>query len=268
MNAKKRSGILGLTLVVVLVISIFITLIPTSMALTHTIKKVTLSGPGGTEEIDKQYSRGEMVYYRYSYTPNSEGVWINKIIDEYPDGTFVTLYEGNISLAQGETYSDETTWPIPNAWPKDYINNRIYFNITSKVTGLDDMGTASCQNIVLAQECAAKATADPACYYENGTWITFDGSGSYGVGGLKYAWTFTGGFTGDNDNGAVTKVFVTAPITATLTITDSLGCTHSTSVRVPACPDTVPVFTPIGMVGLVAVLGALGLGTITLRKRR
>jgi len=354
MNTKISKGILGTTLVVLMVTLIFTAMIPTSFALTHTISKETIEGPGGAVNTSLQFNRGDTVYYRYSYTPISEAVWIHKIDDLYPDGTLVNLYTGNISQALNVTHTGETQWVIPNDWANTTINNRVYYYVISQNTGLSDEGTASCQNFVFYNppefdfnftgtdclevefsaweindtsilnwtwdfgagesplsgtgsfpitvshtfnSCGSKtveltacnedgcptithvvnvacgptaiATYSPSCYEENGTEITFDGSASYGVSTpLRYVWTFTGGFIGDCDNGAVTKVMVDAPITATLTVTDALNCTDTAEVSVRPCPDRVPVFTPFGMMGLVTVLSALALFTITMRRRR
>jgi PKD repeat protein len=144
----------------------------------------------------------------------------------------------------------------------------------SKTVKLTACNYTLCANVTKTVNVAcgptAVATYSPDCFEENGsTEITFDGSGSTGASlPLSYKWGFTGGFSGDNDGGAITHVWVTAPVTATLTVTDKLNCTSSTEVSVGPCPDEVPTFTPLGMVGLVTVLSALALFTIKARKRR
>jgi len=328
MNTKISKSITGTILAIIMITSIFAMVSPTSIAtrsdaLSHTISKETIEEPGGAVNTSLKFYRGETVYYRYSYTPNSEAVWIYQIDDLYPDGTLVNLYTGNISLAQGGTHSGETQWAIPNDWSNSSINNKIIYYITSQDTGLDDEGTASCQSLVLynppefnftfeASGClevefdgsatadtgltianhtwvfgdgatdgpnsgepgtvthtyatcgtknvklygydssgvygeftdlidvacgpTAVAVADTSCFELNGSEVTFDGSGSYGgTSPLSYAWTFTGGFTGDNDDGAITKVTVNAPITATLTVTDALNCTDTFELSIGPC---------------------------------
>jgi parallel beta-helix repeat protein len=82
----------------------------------------------------------------------------------------------------------------------------------------------------------AIAQATPDCFESGGSLITFDGSGSTGESmPLSYKWSFTGEFTGDNDTGAITKVMVNAPVTATLTVTDALNCTSTTEVPIGEC---------------------------------
>ena len=152
----------------------------------------------------------------------------------------------------------------------DYVDPHDYC-IRVTAGGSQDLNfSEDTMQVCVSRTCAvAAASRDPPCFEENGTCITFDGSASSAVLlPLSYKWEFTGGFIGTNDNGAITQVFVTAPVTATLTVTDAAGCSDSVNVYVPPCPDEVPIFTPVGMVGLVTVLGALALGTIKMRRRR
>jgi hypothetical protein len=111
----------------------------------------------------------------------------------------------------------------------------------SKTVKLTACRDALCANVTKTVNVACGPTAVavnyPTCFEINGTDITFDGSGSTGTSmPLSYKWNFTGGFTGDNDNGAITTVTgVNAPVTATLTVTDALNCTSTAGVSVGPC---------------------------------
>jgi hypothetical protein len=109
---------------------------------------------------------------------------------------------------------------------------------TVKLTACNVNGCANVSKTVnVACGPNAVAVPDHSCFEINGTDITFDGSGSTGVSTpLSYKWDFTGGFTGDHDDEAITKVTgVNAPITATLTVTDALGCTDTAEVSIGPC---------------------------------
>jgi hypothetical protein len=99
----------------------------------------------------------------------------------------------------------------------------------------DDCDIEIKDDVVVACGPTAVIKADGSCFELNGTEITFDGSDSYG-GTLPYtySWDF-GNLSGDNDNGAITKVMVTEPITATLTVTDALNCSNTTERTIDEC---------------------------------
>ncbi len=80
----------------------------------------------------------------------------------------------------------------------------------------------------------AKAFVDPQCFDIGGTEITFDGSASTAgdVPIASYLWEFS---DGGSDNQAITTRTVDAPLTATLTVTDELGCEDSTALSVGPC---------------------------------
>jgi hypothetical protein len=266
---RVRRSIAGVVLAVIMVCSIFIAFFTPASALSYDAEKITLTGPGGTPDSTMTYNRGDTVYYRVHWKPTSENVTLNHTYDQFADGTTHDYITTDTAWAQGAMYEEFPTWVIPLNWPSDHFANNFI------IEGRDSAGSNFTATIPFTSyiRCNIKAVATkyPDCFEKDGTLITFDGSGSSGSStNLSYNWTFTGGFSGDNDGGKITKVWVNGPVTATLTVTDKndLNCTDSTEKSVGPCPDEVPMFTPLGMVGLVTVLTALALLSIKTRKRR
>ncbi|MGC9444916.1 MAG: PKD domain-containing protein [Candidatus Methanospirareceae archaeon] len=241
MNTKISKGLIGITLAFIMVASIFAALSPSSIAtresaLDHTIKKVTIDSPGGSEIPFAHYKPGETVYYRYAYTPNSEAVWLLSVDDEYPDGTIVNLFTGNISIAQYDTYTGETQWTIPSDWTASQINNRIYFNITSQNTSLWDVGTASCQNIIEFEppDIDFNYTATGCLEVEFCAWMITDGI-------LNWTFDFGDGATADGTDDLETPVCFTHTYstcgskTVKLSACNEHGCVTVTKTINVAC---------------------------------
>ena len=104
----------------------------------------------------------------------------------------------------------------------------------------------------------AYASADPRCFEEEGTMITFTGSATTdpNVPGLtisSWSWSFSDGTT---DTGQVVTRTVAEPITATLTVKDTNGCTDTATVSVGPCTQA-PLLTPIGLIALLGALSAV-----------
>ena len=152
MNTKRKGekgkSVIGITLAMIMVASIFAAIVPVTTALDHTIAKHSLDYEGGPVNNTKVFNPGDTVYYLCEYTPNSESVWLNEVRDNYPDGTSKVLFNGNVSISQGTMYTITTNWSIPSNWSASTINNQVLFNITSQLTGLHDSGTASQQNFI------------------------------------------------------------------------------------------------------------------------
>jgi hypothetical protein len=259
-------------LAAIMMCSIFIAFFTPASALSYDAEKITLTGSGGTPDSTMTYNLGDMVYYRVHWTPTSENVTLTHTYDTYPDGTTQDYITTDTPWSKNTLYEVFPVWQVPTNWPNASFSNNFVI-LGRDAAGSNFTATIPFTSFILC-DINAVATKYPDCYEENGTWITFDGSGSSGSStNISYNWTFTGGLTGDNDGGKITKVWVKAPVTpttvtATLTVTDELNCTDSAQVSVGPCPDEVPTFTPLGMVGLVTVLSALALLSIRTRRRR
>jgi len=89
----------------------------------------------------------------------------------------------------------------------------------------------------------------------------------------SYHWTFTNGLASSN-NPTVTRTIPAGGTTATLKVTDDLGCYDTDSVSVSICPppykppSDVPILTPTGMVALIGMLCIVGAGRILTKGRR
>ena len=89
----------------------------------------------------------------------------------------------------------------------------------------------------------------------------------------SYHWTFTNGLA-SSDEPTVIRTIPVGGTTATLKVTDDLGCFDSDSVSVSICtppyepPSDVPVLTPTGMVALIGMLCIVGAGRILTKGRR
>ena len=88
----------------------------------------------------------------------------------------------------------------------------------------------------------------------------------------SYHWTFTNGLASSN-NPTVTRTIPAGGTTATLKVTDDLGCYDTDSVSVSICqihkpPSDVPILTPAGMFALIGMLCIVGAGRILTKGRR
>ena len=150
------------------------------------------------------------------------------------DNASILNFTWDFGAGEDPRYVINTTGPLPNT------TTHTFKTCDGKNVKLTACNADMCASVPHTVDvvCGPKAhiTYSPMCFEVNGTDITFDGSGSSGKSTpLSYNWTFTGGFTGDNDNGAITNVTVNATVTATLTVTDALNCNDSTSVTVQPC---------------------------------
>jgi len=90
--------------------------------------------------------------------------------------------------------------------------------------------------IAVSCEPTARADATPGCFESTGTTIEFNGSASTAAAGrtiVNYSWNISGTVS----YGAVTtrEVNGTDAVTATLTVTDDLNCTNTTTAEVVVC---------------------------------
>ena len=87
----------------------------------------------------------------------------------------------------------------------------------------------------------------------------------------SYQWTFDDGIPGSSDTLPTTSRTIPTNngVTATLTVTDTLGCIGVDSVSVCVKPpNQVPFLTPVGMVALIGMLCIVGAGRILTKGRR
>jgi len=87
----------------------------------------------------------------------------------------------------------------------------------------------------------------------------------------SYQWTFNDGLTGSSDTSPTTSRTIPTNngVTATLTVTDTLGCVGVDHVSVCVKPtQQVPFLTPVGMVALIGMLCIVGAGRILTKGRR
>jgi len=131
---------------------------------------------------------------------------------------------------------------------------------TVKVSGYDNQSlyNETVKAVYVACPPKAYASADPRCFEEGGTVITFTGSATTdpNVSGLTittWSWSFSDCGTA---TGQVVSRVVTEPITATLTVKDSNGCTDTATVSVGPCTQA-PLLSPIGLIALLGALSAV-----------
>jgi hypothetical protein len=135
---------------------------------------------------------------------------------------------------------------------------------TVKLSGYDSHGNyaETVKDIYVDCGPTAIASANPNCIPGDGSYaVTFDGSKSHADLNNKiypqsivfWGWEFSDGsiLTGS----VVTKV-IDEPITAHLTVVDSLGCVDTAVVKVGPCSE-VPLVTPLGLIALIGALGAV-----------
>ena len=110
----NKKGIVGVTLVAILIASLFAAMISpvSSTGFTFAVGKSTLTGSGGSVDNSLTYQRGDTVYYRMSFTPTSEPCNLTSAKDVFPDGTEENLASGSIRLDKDEVIGWETTWVV------------------------------------------------------------------------------------------------------------------------------------------------------------
>ena len=144
------------------------------------------------------------------------------------------------------------------------------------LSGYDDDGNFNYSRKGIYVDCGPRAIAqaNPTCFEEGGTVITFDGSASH-VDPLNpfprpitwWKWTYSDGQSGSSDDQRVTTRQVDDTITATLEVSD--GCCNDTStVTVNPCPSRVPAITPIGIIALIGLLSVIAAISMNISKRR
>jgi hypothetical protein len=203
MNTKSKSkkGIIGITLAIIMVTSIFAAMVTPVVAIEYNIGKSTLTGSGGTVDNTLKYERGDTVYYQLTFTPTSEACNITSAVDRFPDGSTEDLLAPAtyLLLAQGETVTWETSWIIPLGWSSDNFTNYL------EIEGLDATPspfeatapkTSYIEEVVippvflfefegigcLEVEFDGSASTDPDGSIVNHTWYYGDGGSDYVVG--------------------------------------------------------------------------------------
>jgi len=142
------------------------------------------------------------------------------------------------------------------------------------LSGYDNQGNFNYTTKDIYVDCGPKAIAqaNPPCFKEDGTWITFDGSASH-VDKLNpnprsitwWKWTFSDGQPGSNDGQPVTTRWVNDTIMATLEVSDEC-CNDTVNVPVNQCPSQVPAITAIGIIALIGLLSVVA--AISIRRRK
>jgi uncharacterized repeat protein (TIGR01451 family) len=204
---------------------------------------------------------------RYIVTYNNTDPTYNctlDLTDLLPDGTIYTfgtdiffavgqerVYYYNYTIKPGDVRAAGTDGVSYN-----HIANYARTNGTNENTEpiTDNRGKFS--RIV---ECATAVIANPGCFEEEGSYITFDGSQSYADPPntiVNWSWTFSDGVHGSSDWSSTTSRDVNSAVTATLTVVDSMGCADSASVKVPPCTE-VPLLTTLGVIALIGALSAV-----------
>ena len=220
---------------------------------------------------------------------HADGTWSNGTAQHYvmlnpvvpPEFNFT--YEGTGCLEVEFYGSAETTTP-PGTAPVTIVNHTWTFgdgsdsgviagppgtikheystcgDKTVTLSGWASNGLSGSFTDVIYVACPPKASAaaDPGCFEEEGTAITFTGSATTdpnvpGITIVSWAWGFSDGGMG---NGQVVTKFVTEPITATLKVVDSNGCEDTATVSVGPCTQA-PLLTPLGLIALLGALSAV-----------
>jgi hypothetical protein len=184
MNTKRSKGIIGITLAIIMVASIFAVMVPTTVAINYAIGKDTIEGPGGAINNSLTYQKGDTVYYRCNFKPTSEAVWLTEVVDTYPDGTKAVLFTGNFSIAVNTSYVIETNWAIPTNWSDPSIVNDVRFNFTSQLTAEDDFATAHATSFLEYDKPVFDFTFSQACCHN----MSFVGTASADV--ANWSWDF------------------------------------------------------------------------------
>jgi len=201
MNTKRSKGIIGITLAMIMIISIFAAMVTPVVAIDYNIGKSTLTGPGGTVDNTLTYERGDTVYYQLTFTPTSEACNLTSALDRFPDGTTEDLLAPAtyLLLAQNETVTWETSWIIPLDWPTDNFTNYLEidgldatpspFEATAPKTSyieeevIPPVFSFTFEGIgCLEVEFNGSASFDPDGSIANHTWWYGDGDSDYVVG--------------------------------------------------------------------------------------
>ena len=146
---------------------------------------------------------------------------------------------------------------------------------TVNLSGEDNQGNFNYTTNEVYVDCGPRAIAqaNPPCFEEGGTVITFDGSASHVDPSNPsprtitwWMWTFSDE-PGVSYPGAVVTRWVDDTITATLEVSD--GCCNDTvNVRVNPCPSRVPAITPIGIIALIGLLSVIAAISMNIRRRK
>jgi uncharacterized repeat protein (TIGR01451 family) len=145
---------------------------------------------------------------------------------------------------------------------------------TVTLSGWSEDGQFSGTEKDIYVDCGPKnviATADPECYENDGTEITFSATATPDTLPIvHYEWRFSD----DPDTvyvGQIVERMVDQDITATVTaysgLEDVLCCPDTDTVPVGPCSTEVPVLLPIGLIALVGLLTVIATSTI-LRKKK
>ena len=145
-------------------------------------------------------------------------------------------------------------------------------NVGLRVT--DNLGqTATIRHdVTVAGGPVVQVTTDADGCVEIGSTVEFSiVSLTYDTPIASYQWTFDDGLTGISDTSPTTSRTIPTNngVTATLKVTDELGCIGVDHVSVCAKPpQEVPILTPAGVVALIGMLCIVGAGRILTKGRR
>jgi uncharacterized repeat protein (TIGR01451 family) len=153
---------------------------------------------------------------------------------------------------------------------------------TVTLSGWSEDGQFSETEQEIYVDCGPKnvvATAEPGCYENDGTEITFRATATPDMSNpdplpiVKYEWTFSDDPGNPYEGQEVTRM-VTEDLTATVTAYSGLEledgtlcCSNKDTVEVGPCSTEVPVLLPIGLIALVGLLTVIATSTI-LRKKK
>ena len=247
MNTKGSKGIIGITLALIMIASIFAAIAPVS-ALDYTSGKSTLTGEGGAVDNSLQYYKGDTVYWRVTFTPTSEAITLTHTYDNYPDGTSEDFVTTNTPLANGTTYTEEMNWTIPTDWPNATITNDFI------IQGLDVSGTPFTTTI---PKTSIILTEPPELFVDSvaiGCFeVEFTGWASDNASIVNFTWDFGAGEspryvsgTGPLPN-TTTHTFATCgPKTISLTACNADDCaTEPHSFTVACEPTAAATYSPM-----------------------
>jgi uncharacterized repeat protein (TIGR01451 family) len=270
MNTKMNKGLIGLTLAFIMIASVFAAIAPSTTADVKAASnfqtaKETMNAAWTAIDPAMTYKVGDTARYIVNYT-NTDPTFncTLTLTDLLPDGTTYT-FGTDVFFAVGQ-------------------ERVYYYNYTIKAgdvraAGLDGVGYDHISNYARTDglnensepitdnrgkfsrivECATAVIANPGCFEEEGSYITFDGSQSYADPPntiVNWSWTFSDGVHGSSDWSSTTSRDVNSAVTATLTVVDSMGCADSASVKVPPCTE-VPLLTTLGVIALIGALSAV-----------
>jgi len=228
--------------------------------------KETMNAANTSVDPTMVYQVGDTAIYRVTYTNSDPN--LNCTLDLYdvlPDGT-THYFDTDVFFLKNGTervyYYEYTIKPgdvRPAGTDGVSYNHITNYAHTDGFNENEEPITDFRGKFSRILKCATAVIADPGCFEEGGSIITFDGSQSYADPPntiVNWSWTFNDGVKGSSDWSPTTSRAVNSTVTATLTVRDSMGCEDSASVRVPPCTQ-VPLLTPLGLIGLIGVLSAV-----------